>query len=281
MSFDVFISYSSKDRALVEAIAKRLELDFLVWWDQDLISGTSYENHIITTLSQAKLVLVAWTENASTSEWVDREIRISLTNSRLIPIILDGTPLNANIAHLDAVDLRNWNGKDDHPEFAQLVRDVRLHVASSKLTTSNEVASAPDISAKTAIASATLIDYLLGLPLVGFLISISLMMVLLFAFQDWVGFTTALLTLASALLCFHQFGLRFGLIRYSPSRKLSRLLEGGECWFLVFLFDSSVCINDTAGRTCKCSQLRERTAGVPNAVISVLGCCSKGVLRDC
>lgn len=71
---DVFISYSSKDRALAEALARDIEAaGWSVWWDPAIRAGENYRDVIVRELDAAKAVVVIWTKHSVKSEWVISE----------------------------------------------------------------------------------------------------------------------------------------------------------------------------------------------------------------
>lgn len=63
MAFDVFISYSHKDRRLRDELTAHLSnvrRQGLIkdWYDGDLIPGSKFKTQILTHLNQAKLILL-------------------------------------------------------------------------------------------------------------------------------------------------------------------------------------------------------------------------------
>jgi tetratricopeptide (TPR) repeat protein len=77
---DIFISYSSKHRDLTRALAEALEAQgYSVWWDKDLEAYASFRDQIDAALSQARVVVVIWSEGAVASDYVVAEAREALT----------------------------------------------------------------------------------------------------------------------------------------------------------------------------------------------------------
>lgn len=80
---DVFISYSSKDRALAEALARDIEAaGWSVWWDPEIRAGENYRDVILRELDAAKAVVVIWTKNSTKSEWVISEASRAMRKPR-------------------------------------------------------------------------------------------------------------------------------------------------------------------------------------------------------
>jgi TIR domain len=72
---DVFISYSKVRRALTEALARHLEAEgFSVWWDTDLLPADNFRAEINRQLDIAKAVVIVWTPESKSSEWVCAEV---------------------------------------------------------------------------------------------------------------------------------------------------------------------------------------------------------------
>jgi flagellar biosynthesis protein FlhG len=71
---DVFISYSQKNRAYVESIAKELtDFGLRVWYDTNLHAGDSFVTTINKALQSAKTVLTIWSNESIASDWVIAE----------------------------------------------------------------------------------------------------------------------------------------------------------------------------------------------------------------
>jgi hypothetical protein len=74
----VFISYSSKDLKIVEAIENHLLKNGFtdVWRDKRKIE-TDWSREIANALSKSDIVLLIWSEYSSKSEWIKNEWRVS------------------------------------------------------------------------------------------------------------------------------------------------------------------------------------------------------------
>ena len=87
---DIFISYAREDRDRVEPLVELFESNGLsVWWDREIIPGSTFENVIDDAILKARLVVVVWTEISVKSEWVQAEASDGLERDILIPIMLD------------------------------------------------------------------------------------------------------------------------------------------------------------------------------------------------
>lgn len=84
---DIFISYSSKDRALAAALAADLEArGYSVWWDFELVGGHGFREQIHEQLNAARAVVVIWTKDSVMSEFVRDEADEAKRLKKLIPV---------------------------------------------------------------------------------------------------------------------------------------------------------------------------------------------------
>jgi hypothetical protein len=84
---DIFISYSKADRDKVVLLAAYLEAEgWSVWWDTNLAVGTQYRDEIMRELSAARAVIVLWTKNSVSSDFVRAEAGRAKAHSKLIPV---------------------------------------------------------------------------------------------------------------------------------------------------------------------------------------------------
>jgi hypothetical protein len=74
-TWDVFISYSSKDGAVVRALAERLRADGLrVWFDQwEIPAGGHIQTKIDEALASSRVLVLCMSANANGSDWVKLE----------------------------------------------------------------------------------------------------------------------------------------------------------------------------------------------------------------
>jgi hypothetical protein len=124
----VFVSYSRKDIAVVKAISDFIGNVELVFRDEDdIIAGDDFADEIKRQINRSRIVVVFWSVHSSTSIWVKRETQEAIKFKRpILPVLLDKTPLDAQLAPLNAVDLSTWNGDFETDQVQKLVRDIRL-----------------------------------------------------------------------------------------------------------------------------------------------------------
>ena len=118
-SFEVFVSYSRHDAAIVTPIVKLLRLGEgrIVFCDIDSIApGERWREQLEKALGTAQYVVVFWCVHASASAEVRREYEAALASGRkLVPVLLDRTPLPVGLGEYEWIDLSALAGADHTP----------------------------------------------------------------------------------------------------------------------------------------------------------------------
>lgn len=87
---DIFISYSSKDRAVAERVRDALvEAGYGVFWDQSTPAGQDWDSWIREQLAGARLVVALWTKASVASPNVRHEAIIGRDTAKLLPVMVD------------------------------------------------------------------------------------------------------------------------------------------------------------------------------------------------
>jgi TIR domain len=102
-TYDVFLSYSSKDKAVVRAVAERLRADGLcVWFDEwEIKPGHNIPAKIEEGLEYSRVLVLCMSAQVFGSDWVQLEsqtfrFRDPLNQERrFIPLRLDAAPSKA------------------------------------------------------------------------------------------------------------------------------------------------------------------------------------------
>ncbi len=123
----IFISYSHKDKPIVHELVRSLDTEFVVWWDEDLITGQDYKSAIFSHLNEIDALVVVVSANSLSSKWVNKEIAAAKSaNIPIIPIRIDTSPLPESLAHLHATNIFRPTGEIDTSNIAKLARDIRV-----------------------------------------------------------------------------------------------------------------------------------------------------------
>ena len=129
-AFDVFLSYSSKDKATVRPIAERLRKDGLRgWFDEwEIKHGDSIPAKIEEGLEGSRVLVLCMSANAFGSDWPQLEsgtfrFRDPLNRDRrFIPLRLDADPGRGSLAQFLYLD---WSVEHRTREYEKLVEACR------------------------------------------------------------------------------------------------------------------------------------------------------------
>jgi hypothetical protein len=109
----IFISYSSKDKAFVRKLTKRIESQgYIVWLDEkELIAGDYLPKKIGEAIEKSRVSIVIVSNNSLESGWVQHEISNALDHMikgkmRLIPILTQDVKLPPELGGLVFADFR-------------------------------------------------------------------------------------------------------------------------------------------------------------------------------
>lgn len=117
MKYDVFISYSSKDQKVVEAMCAYLEQHkvrcFVAY--RDIPKGVVWAKAIVEALDESKMMVVVFSEEFNLSDQVDREIELASEDKKPILTfrISDAMFKGAKKYYLKNI---NWIDAFPHPE---------------------------------------------------------------------------------------------------------------------------------------------------------------------
>jgi len=128
--YDVFLSHSSKDKAVVRSIAERLRADGLrVWFDEWVLKpGDNLPKKLDDGLEDSRVLVLCMSANAFGSDWAQLEsntfrFRDPLNNERrFIPLRLDETPIRGSLAQFLYI---NWLPEEREQEYAKLLESCR------------------------------------------------------------------------------------------------------------------------------------------------------------
>jgi len=159
LSYDVFLSHSSKDKAIVRPLAKRLKADGIrVWFDEwNILPGDSIPAKIEEGLEFSRVLILCMSANAFGSDWAQLEsgtfrFRDPLNKMRrFIPLRLDNAPIKGSLAQYFYIEwLSSWN-EEGYMRLADLCRPTNVVETAaangSRIQTKNGVGRTPQKSA--------------------------------------------------------------------------------------------------------------------------------------
>lgn len=118
MKYDVFISYSRKDKKRVEEFCELFSNAGISFWiDRDGIeNGENFKTVIVKAIEESTVLLFFSSKNSNATPWTAKEVGIAVARRKtIIPIRLDASPYNEGIEF----DLINLNALDCTNESKQ------------------------------------------------------------------------------------------------------------------------------------------------------------------
>jgi hypothetical protein len=87
MPYDVFISHSTKDKLVADAVVAHLEQNGLRCWcaPRDIVPGASWASSIVQGIAASKAMVVVFSTNANTSDHIRREVERAVGHG--IPVV--------------------------------------------------------------------------------------------------------------------------------------------------------------------------------------------------
>jgi hypothetical protein len=151
---DIFVSYSRKDLAFARALAASLSArGWSVWWDRDIPAGRTFDEVIAEALAGARCVIVVWSKDSISSDWVREEADEGRRRDILVPILIDDVRPPLGFGRIQAADLRGWDGDDSSEGFDKLVTDIRALLGPPPSHLSAPPPLAPTVPSPTVVAS--------------------------------------------------------------------------------------------------------------------------------
>ena len=100
MEHDVFISYSSKNRKVADAICHVLEEHGIKCWiaPRDIPGGAEYGDVINDAIKNCRIFIIIFSKPASLSNFVSAELNVAFSEGKyIIPYRIDETPLKGSM----------------------------------------------------------------------------------------------------------------------------------------------------------------------------------------
>jgi adenylate cyclase len=150
---EIFISYARSAQPEASAIAAALRgSGYSVWWDDDLPAHRAYNDVIEERLKSAKAVLVVWSRDGASSEWVRAEADAARHGHKLVQLSIDGVIPPMPFNQIQCPALRDWNGVTDEPAWRKIERSIAELVRGTRSESARPaVAAAPGAAGSTSI----------------------------------------------------------------------------------------------------------------------------------
>lgn len=114
VEYDVFISYSRKDKRIVKSFCEIFTKAGITFWldEVGIENGESFKTAIVKAIENAAVFLYFSSINSNKSPWTAKEVGIAVArNKPIIPIKLDNSPFNKEVefdlVNLDFVECYN------------------------------------------------------------------------------------------------------------------------------------------------------------------------------
>jgi hypothetical protein len=123
-NYEIFISYSRKDRALVRKLKSALNErgGWQIFLDEQAIeTGARWDSTLESMLERVLCVLVIWTSHSYGSEWVRNEASEAMRTGKYFPVLLgDIEQPPVEYRKRQAFKLGLWKGDPETGEFEEL-----------------------------------------------------------------------------------------------------------------------------------------------------------------
>ena len=141
-AYDVFLTYSAKDKAVVRAVAEQLKKDKVkVWFDEWVLKpGDSIPAKIEEGLERSRVLVLCMSANAFGSDWTQLEsgtfrFRDPLNKERrLVPLRLDDAPIKGSLAQFVYI---NWQPVEREQAYAKLLEACSPRVSEEAIELEN------------------------------------------------------------------------------------------------------------------------------------------------
>lgn len=114
MTYDIFVSYSRKDSAIVNRFVNRFEMENMsVWVDREGIeSGDAFKQVIVKAIKESSILVFFSSKDSNASPWTAKEIGLAVNHGKpVIPVKIDNSMYNEEVefdlAGLDYIDYTN------------------------------------------------------------------------------------------------------------------------------------------------------------------------------
>lgn len=140
-AFDVFISYSAKDKAIADAVVATLETSGLRCWiaPRDIVAGKTWSEAILDGLQQSRVMVLVFSANSNTSQQVLREVERAVHHQMpIVPFRIENLMPSRAMEYF--ISTHHWLDAYNPPLDAHL---DKLATTCASLLTGQQAESAP------------------------------------------------------------------------------------------------------------------------------------------
>lgn len=125
-AFDVFLSYDRDDFQFAVRVNSTFSSEGLaVWWDKKIPPGKRWDTFIPEKIGQSKSAVVLWSKRSVASDMVLEEALLAREQGKLLPALISPASIPFGFRRIEAAELIGWKGDQAHPEWKNLVAEVR------------------------------------------------------------------------------------------------------------------------------------------------------------
>lgn len=122
----IFINYAHKDRAVTTSLVEGLRsLEYSVWYDQELVSGTAWFHKILENIEQCDVMLFMLSSASLESQYCQAEYKYALKlNKPLLPVMVESVELPFALQQIQFIDHRLLDVKETLVEVARAINVI-------------------------------------------------------------------------------------------------------------------------------------------------------------
>jgi len=123
---DIFVSHSIEDKDRLLPLVNALEkTGWSVFLARKISAGVTWRKVIDSEMQNSRSIVVVWTKNSITSEWVlEEEAETGKRRGILVPVLLDEVEPPFGFGTIQSANLAAWNGDSSSSIFIQLVENM-------------------------------------------------------------------------------------------------------------------------------------------------------------
>lgn len=123
MAHDVFISHSSKDKPVADAVCAAIEARGIRCWiaPRDILPGVDWGAAIVDAIGNCKVMVLVYSSNANASPQINREVERAVAKRvKLIPFRIEDAPMSKHLEYF--ISTAHWLDAMTEPRAAHIER---------------------------------------------------------------------------------------------------------------------------------------------------------------